>query len=166
MRLEAEHKVNKPVALVLTSLLATAGCSQSTFFRSDPPGARISVNGQFVGITPARYEMAEQNVPRVIHYRVERGGYLPQEGEIRARFSGGRLVGAIFTLGLVYAARSPFVYKEVYDFALVPVDDPRDVQEQPLRLDERLRRLQDLFEQGLITEDEYQRQRAAILHGL
>lgn len=124
------------------------------------------VNEKFVGITPMIYEMSESEIPEVIHYRVERGGYLPQEGELRGRFSAGRLIGAIFTLGIVYAARSPYVYRGVYDFALVPLDDPRDVQAEPLRIDERLRRLQDLRDQGLITEDEYEKQRAAILHGL
>jgi hypothetical protein len=157
--------VNRSLVALLISLVA-AGCTQSTLFRSDPPGARISVNGQFVGITPAHYEMAEWDVPRVIHYRVERGAYLPQEGELRAQFSVGRLVGAIFTVGLLYAARGPYVYKEAYDFALAPVGDSRDVEKEPLRIDERLRRLQDLFNQGLISEQEYQQQRAAILHGL
>jgi Short C-terminal domain/PEGA domain len=143
-----------------------AGCTQTTMFRSDPPGARVSIDGVFTGITPSRYDMPEHPLPTVLRYRIERGGYLPQEGEIRPAFGAGRFFGALFTVGFVYVFRNPYIYQQSYDFALSPLDDPRDVQKDPLRIDERLRRLKDLFDQGLISEEEYQRQRAAILHEL
>lgn len=153
---------------LLLCLLAAvlAGCTQTTRFRSDPPGARVSIDGAFTGITPARYDMPEHPLPTVLRYRIERGGYLPQEGEIRPDFGGARFVGALFTVGLVYVFRNPYIYRETYDFALSPLDNPRDIQAEPLRIDERLRRLKDLLNQGLISEEEYQRQRGAILHGL
>ncbi len=150
-------------SLLCVALLA--GCTQTMVFRSDPPGARVSLDGQFVGITPARYALPERPLPDVLHYRIERGGYLPQEGELRPTFAVGRMFGAIFTVGILYAFRNPYVYAQVHDFALAPVSD-RDVEKEPLRVDERLRRLQDLRDRGLITEQEYQQQRAAILHDL
>lgn len=158
------NRLRSFVCLLLVAAILN-GCTQAIVFRSDPPGARVSLNGDFIGITPSRYEIPERPLPEVLNYRVERGGYLPQEGQIRPVFGVGRLFGAIFTLGIVYVFRNPYLYKAHYDFALSPVGD-RDVQAEPLRVEERLRRLKDLFDQGLISEQEYQQQRAAILHGL
>jgi hypothetical protein len=153
------------ILAITLSCSLLSGCAQGIRFRSDPAGARISINGEFAGITPAQYEIPEHGMPMELRYRVERGGYLPQEGNLRPTLAPGRLVGAIFTLGIVYAFRNPYAYKQAYDFALEPLSTP-DVRSDPLRVDERLRRLQSLLDQGLITQEEYQRQRLAILNGL
>lgn len=95
-------------------LLVLSGCSEYVRFRSSPPGGRVFVDDALVGTTPVQYGTRE-----VIHrtYRVDMPGCGPVEGHLTPRIAPGRIIGAIFTLGIVAAAR-PLKYY---------VEDPVDV---------------------------------------
>lgn len=62
--------------------------------------------------------------PGALRYRVQKAGYLPTEGILQARIAPGRVVGAIFTLGIVAMARSLYYYPADSIVDLEPASDP------------------------------------------
>jgi hypothetical protein len=58
-RIHALFALGACVALLGCSTLPAATPSGRTFIESDPPGARIEINSQYVGVTPLRV-----NIPR------------------------------------------------------------------------------------------------------
>lgn len=89
--------------------IAAAGCTETVVFRSMPPGARVFVDDSDIGSTPAEFSTRDV-VPRT--YRLEIEGYAPQTGNLTPRVGGGRVVGAVFTLGLVAIIRPVHYYVE------------------------------------------------------
>lgn len=89
-----------------TAVILLSGCAEKVQFRSVPAGAKVYVSDNYVGDTPTIYATRDV-VDRP--YRVEKEGF-KEEGILRARLAGGRVVGAIFTLGIVAAARPLHYY--------------------------------------------------------
>jgi len=85
-----------------------AGCSEEVLFRSSPPAARVSVDDVYIGDTPTHFT-THQVIPRT--YRVEMQGYPPVEGQLEPHLAPGRVIGAIFTLGIVALARPMYYYR-------------------------------------------------------
>ena len=80
-------------ALLVPAVLTA--CSESTIIRTNPPGASVYVNERYLGASPAEFETKSWDVrPHAYHYRVVKAGYGPQEGELPARLSIGRIVTA------------------------------------------------------------------------
>lgn len=90
-------------------------CSEHVSFDSRPNGAKVYVGGMYVGDTPTIYSTRDV-VTR--DYKVEKPGYPSAVGTLTARVAPGRIVGAIFTLGILAASR-PMLY---YDPDSVDVD--------------------------------------------
>lgn len=88
--------------LFLAILVSQIGCAERLVIRSNPPGAQVILDGQASGTTPMVYSTRD---PKPMTYRIELEGLPPAEGEITTRLGPGRLVGAIFTLGIVAACR-------------------------------------------------------------
>ncbi len=81
--------------IVLASIVALTGCSESTIIRTDPPGATVWINQQRLGISPVKFKARSWSVrPRVYHYRIEKPDYLPREGYLNAHLSIERIVSA------------------------------------------------------------------------
>ena len=145
-------------------------CAEHTVIRSSPPGAQVYVNDQLIGVSPAVVEVPRSELDSPHHYRVVLDGYTPAEGRLKRRFPVGRLFGAIFTTGILYIFRSPMTLASPVDVVLH--SEASDVQATGSRDPgtvapaDRLRRLQDLYEQGVITDQEYRRRRAEIIKGL
>jgi hypothetical protein len=94
------------VGFLCTTLLALGGCSEHVSFDSRPHGAKVYVGDVYVGETPTIYSTRDV-VSR--SYRVEKPGYPEAVGTLQARVAPGRIIGAIFTLGILAAAR-PMLY--------------------------------------------------------
>lgn len=91
---------------VASTLPFVASCAEVVTIRSIPPGAKVYVDGEYVGETPTKFA-TRQVIDR--SYRVEKDGY-EEEGTLRARLAPGRVVGTVFTLGIVAAARPLHYY--------------------------------------------------------
>ena len=153
--------------------LSLVGCAESTLVRSYPSGAQLYINNHYEGVTPI-----ELTVPRSefsaanIQMRLERDGYEPFAGTLKKSTCPGRIVGGIFTLGIVLIFKPPTCFQDPQDFSLValPGDSTTANGEIPaapqLTVEERLHRLQRLRESGAITNQEYEHYRAEILKGL
>ena len=86
--------------LVVATLVC--GCTEQLVIRSVPPGAQVTLNGSPVGTTPMVYQTRD---PVPLSYHIEAAGLPPAEGTVATPLGPGRVVGAIFTLGIVAACR-------------------------------------------------------------
>jgi hypothetical protein len=85
--------------------------------KSYPPGAKAYIDGQYIGTTPIATQIPRGEVTTEHTWRVEFRKCDPTEGKFATRVAPGRIVGYIFTLGILAAFRGPY-YFPVVDTAL------------------------------------------------
>lgn len=109
MRIGSRCIVHYSAMLLVGSLLcvSTTGCGSAAAFRSTPPDASVFVNNTLIGRTPVRYSTRDV---RPLPYRIEKDGYPPFDGILTTRISPGRVVGAVFTFGIL------LIFKPIYIF--------------------------------------------------
>ena len=97
----------------LLALLTTiTGCAESTMIRSYPVGARISVDGIFVGATPAKFVASRQDFEQKTFVAVaEHPGYQRTEYTLQRTTCKGRIVGGVFTLGILLLFKRPTCFQ-------------------------------------------------------
>jgi hypothetical protein len=108
----------------LALVLVLAGCTEATMIRSSPPDATVYVDGKFAGVTPLRFVVPRSRFSNHMHYRVEREGYLPDEGVLRTQVRTGRVIGGLFTLGLIWPFRGVTAFVARHDVALEKAPPP------------------------------------------
>jgi hypothetical protein len=97
--------------------------------------------------------------------RVEHPGYESAEGVIKKETCPGRVVGTVFTLGILRLFRDTTCFSAMQDFALkeLPGERGPDASNPAPSVETRLQRLDRLHEQGVISDEELRRHREAIL---
>ena len=155
---------------LLVACCLVVGCSESAMVRSYPPGSKLYVNGEFVGITPAVYTVdSSEFSKRDFAVRLDRTGYTSAEGVLRKQLCPGRVTGGVFTLGILFLFRGPTCFTSPQDFSLEPlpgqvVSDEGTIH-QPT-VEERLDRIRKMRDEGIITPEEFEHYRREILKGL
>ena len=152
---------------------SATGCSEYTLIRSYPPGAKLYINDHFEGLTPVTFSVPRSDfADHDFLVRLERTGYGTVNETLAKRICPGRIVGGVFTLGIVFIFKGPTCFAYPQDFTLeatsgAPKSDSGDVGSghQPT-VQERLRRIENMRDQGTITNEEYQRFRQQILKDL
>lgn len=103
----AVSRIYLTVTLVALGFFST-GCT-SLIVRTNPSGAKVYVNDRYVGETEPDLRVwlkgADRGAP--VRYRIEKTNYKTEEGEANWVFSAGRVVGGIFTLGIVTLSKPP-----------------------------------------------------------
>jgi hypothetical protein len=87
------------IALTTAFALVLAGCSSSTVIRSNVPGSKVYLNGEYVGNTP--YTMSDTKiVGATTSVRIEADGYAPTHATITRseEFSVLACIGGVFLL--------------------------------------------------------------------
>src|SRR6266481_4489090 len=142
-------------AVLLVSLLgAIAGCSEQTRIITNPPGAKVTVNGRLIGVSPCILTVRRDDWPEENRfvYVIERDGFATKRGEFRGVVTPGHIIGAVtLTAGL------SLIWQGVYALPRVEVDlehlgTATAATGSTATTKERLQRIDDLFDQGLITE--------------
>ena len=89
--------MRKPIALAMVFFFLL-GCASSTLIKSNPPGAKLYLDGQVQGETPYTYsDKAVAGTMRTVTLKME--GYKDFNGTIkREQLSVGALIGGIFLL--------------------------------------------------------------------
>jgi hypothetical protein len=148
---------------------------------SNPEGATLYLNGKYVGQTPYRYGDTKI-IGSNTDVRIEKEGYntLYSSFSRVERVNVGAIAGGIFLLGI------PFFwalnYKSYHQYDLSPLQketvttpvkenasstkrNPSPMLKEELTgsATEKLRRLKDMFDKGLISKEVYNAQRAKIL---
>ncbi len=152
--------------VILACLVASLGCATETTIRTMPPGAKVTINNQLVGISPVEYSVRKYDWPadNRFRYHIEREGCAPKDGEFSGHVSAGAIVRSVLLwagLSLIWDNTMVFPDDEMF-FQLEPANT---VTNNPsgLPTEERLRRADDLYESGLINEQEHRRVRSEIL---
>lgn len=158
----------KTISFFLAGSIFVSSCIGTTTIRSIPSGAKLYLNGESVGTTP--YTHRDTKIIGSTNYIVlEKAGYEP----LNTSFSRdeevdvGAVIGGCFYL-------VPFLwtmkYKPNHIYELVPSSGT----EQPVESSpsqeimykskaDRLRELKQLFDEKLITQEEYAKEKAKIL---
>jgi hypothetical protein len=151
-------------SLLAALLIPLLGCTQVTRINTTPVGAKVFLNGNLIGVSPARYAFENgpgDTFPSRFHARFERAGYEPLEVDLPTRISAGRVAAGIFTLGLAFALQGVRVVDPSYTYSLYPIGtNEAAISEDWVR---DLRKLDRLRQDGLLTETEYQRRRSILL---
>lgn len=165
-RLRASSSVLRG-ALLIAGVANVAACAESTTVRSFPSGAKLYVNNEYVGTTPATVVIPRSKWSDAPSYRVELDGYEPAEGRFATTIGGGRVTGAVFTVGLSALFKRPSTFAQdeyVFNLSPSPISPgPETNQDSPER---RLERVDALRRKGAITDQEHRRLRAEILDDL
>jgi hypothetical protein len=178
--------------VLLTAATAAARAEETAEFRATGDPARVYLDGRYVGDTPLDLEVPCAEVTDR-QYRIERDGCMPASGVLNARVGGGRVVGAVASLGISLLVKCPnyFVPVEV-TLECASLAPPRRVRSEDLQpapppvlptplpaeptaapatltraeVEQRLRALDSLRSSGAISEQEYEARRERLLRQL
>ncbi len=179
----------KPLATTycILMLAAVAGCAESVSIRSNPPGAKAYMDGVLVGTTPTYAEFDRKLLKTPHAWRVEYRNCDQAEGQTQTALAPGRVVGTVFTLGILAIFKSPYYIRPI-DAVLTggdcesmravkgraPEGTTINIQQivgdnnkggaelertKTERLSERLMTLRDLYNRKLISEATYETER-------
>lgn len=159
------------LALAISGFFCLTGCSSSTVIQSIPKGAKIYVNNEPVGRTPYMYK-SKNIVGQYTRVRLEINGY----ETLRVSFARNEepnipaICGGIFC---VFPYLWAMDYKEVRTYELTPktYDDDRDSGDSRKNNGDskskadKLRELKELLDEGILTREEYEREKEKVLRG-
>ncbi|MHB9054884.1 MAG: PEGA domain-containing protein [Paludibacteraceae bacterium] len=165
----------KTVSVALACATLITGCASSTMIESVPNGATVYMDGERVGTTPYLYRDTKI-VGTTTGVRLEREGYKPFLTSLQRNeeADAGAIVGGIFFL-------IPFLwtmkYKPTHTFELTPAYFEPKTNEIPEQLNsvpsstqtnvnsksQRLEELKKLYDEKLITKEDYEKQKQKIL---
>lgn len=159
------------LAIIMAISVLFASCSSSTHLYTNPKGAAVYLNGVHVGKTP--YTMTDTKITgTVTQLTFKKEGYEDFDVAIarNEELDVGALIGGILVL-------IPFLwiqkYQEAHTYDLVPLGE-RPVMDGPERLTtpetkistsmaDQIRELKQLLDEGLITQEEYNKAKTKIL---
>ncbi|MCF8345726.1 MAG: SHOCT domain-containing protein [Bacteroidales bacterium] len=166
------------IILALAALLAgcatvLTGTTQRVTVDSTPQGADIIIDGYMMGTTPTILRL-DRDVNAIIDggkdIRLELEGYYADGYYFDADIEPTTILNVFFPFGFALDAVSGAIMKydsEYYNFGLIPVHDPENIPDDPDAREaddyEKLMKLVELYEQGLLTEEEYETEKARIL---
>jgi len=156
-------------ALLLFLVVLASGCAEETLVRSMPAGAMVYQGDRQLGLTPTVFHVPRSQWQDHFLLRLELDGYDPAQVTVPTEVAKGRIVGGIFTLGFVWIFKRPTTLPDAIDVRLVPKLPPRVAAPTPTpppSVEDRLRALQQLRDNELITEPEYRKRREEILNQL
>ena len=159
--------------LALATLILLESCASSTVIQSNPNGAKVYLNSSYAGITPYTHSDTKI-VGSTTMVRLEKEGYEPFNTSFsrNEQADAGAIIGGIFLL-------FPFLWTMKYDpshtYELVPVGagGPQRPMVTPMPLANeqgpssskatRLRDAKKLFDEGVLTKEEYEKEKKKIL---
>jgi hypothetical protein len=173
--------VSALAAAILTTTLS--GCAEEVLIRSTPAGAKAYIDSQYVGSTPASILIPRGQVMAKTHtWKVEHRNCEPAEGHLQTRIANGRVVGYVFTFGILAIFKGPHYFQRV-DAVLSGGDcEPAQAKQtapgltvqqivgdrnqagsgqeitKTQRLAERLTTLRDLYNRKLISTEVYEQE--------
>lgn len=109
-------KLSAVVALVVLVTFTCLACSTNTKFVSDPPGAKVYVNGEFIGETPCDFN-SSTGLPERYHVQLFKDGYSTLNVYIDAEMS---LVWALVVVPVTFGVAIPWSWtlENMYKFKL------------------------------------------------
>lgn len=161
----------KATALLLAASILFSSCASTTMIRSNPSGAKVYLNGEPVGTTPYPHRDTKI-VGSTTNVRLEKEGYAPFETAFsrNEEVDVGAIIGGVF---LLFPFLWTMKYKPTHTYDLQGGFGGTDQntfmpQTQPAMTSskaDQLRELKQLLDEKLITQPDYEKQKAKILGG-
>ncbi|MBW3470288.1 PEGA domain-containing protein [Arthrospiribacter ruber] len=157
----------KSTSIILGVTIFFMSCSSTTLIQSNPSGAKVYLNGEPVGTTPYSHSDSKI-VGSTTSVKLEKDGYNPLNTSFSRNEEAdvGAIIGGVF---LLFPFLWTMKYKPSRTYELIPLTGADQVSpspQQPVKNGskaEQLRELKQLFDEGLITEEEYEKERKRIL---
>ena len=152
------------MSVFLAFLILFSSCSSSTMISSTPTGAKVYLNGENVGETPYKHRDTKI-VGSVNSLKLEKDGYesLDTSFSRNEEADVGAIIGGIFFL-------VPFLwtmkYKPTHNYELSPIDPDISSSSSSVTSNskaEKLRELKQLFDENIITQEEFETEKKKIL---
>lgn len=166
--LKSMKPVTRIVCIFLASAILFASCSSTTLIQSNPPKAKVYMEGMYMGETPF-YHTDTRTVGSSFNLKIEKDGFKPLNTSISRteEIDVGAVIGGVFLL-------IPFLwtmkYKDVHNYDLVPIDATAGNSVPATAITpvnktkvDRLRDLKQLLDDKIITQDEFEKEKAKIL---
>jgi hypothetical protein len=117
-------KLTAVVALIVLVTFTGLACSTNTKFVSDPPGAKVYINGEFIGETPCDFN-SSTGLPERYHIQLFKDGYSQLNVYIDAEMS---LVWALLVVPVTFGVAIPWSWtlENMYKFKLAAADAPAE----------------------------------------
>jgi len=165
-----EYKKN--ILAIIIACLSLTSCISSTVIQSNVPNATVYIDGEHAGTTPVTMKNSKV-VSTCTDIRLEKEGYETLTSQI-CRDEEIDVVPAIAGFCLTVPWLWVYKYNPSHYYELKkneniigPIKKKKEVEKSPSKEQknkiEKLKELKDLFDQGLITEDEYKKAKADIL---
>lgn len=154
------------VTFFLASTILFASCSSTTTINSVPNNAKVYLNGEYVGLTP--YTHSDTKIlGTTTQVRLEKEGYEDFNNSFsrNEEVDAGAIIGGIFVwIPFLWTMK----YKPSRTYEMQPIDGyikeiPSEEKKSILSKADQLRELKALLDEGLITKEEYEKERLKIL---
>lgn len=161
------NKSTKVISFSLAIIIFFASCSSSTMIISNPPNAKLYVNGEMVGQTPYKHRDTKI-VGTTTDIRIEKEGYKPLITDITKNEEAdiGAIIGGLFVW-------VPFLwtlkYSPSHTYNLQPLTVENETQPSIQKIVNnsskavKLRELKQLLDEKIITADEFEKEKNKIL---
>lgn len=161
------NKSTKVISFSLAIIIFFASCSSSTMIISNPPNAKLYVNGEMVGQTPYKHRDTKI-VGTTTDIRIEKEGYKPLITDITKNEEAdiGAIIGGLFVW-------VPFLwtlkYSPSHTYNLQPLTVENETQPSNQKTVNnsskvvKLRELKQLLDEKIITADEFEKEKNKIL---
>lgn len=160
--------ITKSASLFLASAILFTSCASTTMIHSTPAGAKLYLDGENVGTTP--YKHSDTKIlGSTTMIKLQKEGYedLNTSFSRNEKADVGAIIGGVFVL-------VPFLwtmkYKPSHTYEMIPLANTGTTTVQATSSSsvdkskaESLKELKKLFDEKLITEEEYEVKRKAIL---
>ena len=152
-------------AMFMAVLILFSSCASTTLIQSVPPGAKVYLNGETVGVTP--YQMTDTRIALTCtSVSLEKEGYEQFNTNIcrNEQVDVGAIIGGLF---FVFPFLWTMKYNPMHTYELKPSSgsqsNEQSVQPAARTKAERIRELKQLLDDNLINQDEYEREKKKIL---
>lgn len=153
----------KRTALLLASAILITSCASRTLIKTTPEGAKVFIENAYVGTTPYSYSDTKI-VGSTTSLRLEKEGYEPLSTTFsrNEKADVGAIIGGVFVL-------FPFLWtmkynpERVYDLQPISGSTKSTSDTVNKTLKDKLTELKQLFDDKLITKEEYDQQKERLL---
>lgn len=163
----------KAISIFLAGLVLLTSCESMTMIQSSPSGAKVYMNGEIVGKTP--YEHWDTKFTgSTTSIILEKEGFQPFNTSItrdEAVDVGAVIGGCFFLFPFIWTMK----YKNAHNYELIPLQNasdqiaPNQISTEVQQLPEakskvtRLRELKQLLDDKIVTQAEFESEKAKIL---
>lgn len=164
------NKLTRAISLFIASSIILASCSSTTMIVSNPPNAKLYIDGELVGETPYNH-CDSKIVGNILNIKIEKEGYKPLITSITKNEEAdiGAIIGGLF---LFFPYLWTLKYSPIHTYGLLPItadgaiklEESQQIQNNIKSKAFRLRELKKLLDDKIITQDDFEKEKVKVLN--